>query len=210
MATQTLTPRTPTPQRPGRSRLVGRIRPRMVLVLVAAIVVAVLGAGELAAMLRARSAPLATDTITLSGLTIRIDQVSWVAFDANDPATTDPTAKDGYKMPAQMMPGMPADGEGRLNIGVTLSDQGGSARALNTNGEFFLGGGAGDKTQKLSGDTFGDLRRINPDNAVDGKLFFDLKPPGPKDPPLYLEWRRGGDLARLLLVPGGTASTHHH
>lgn len=189
---------------------VGRLRPRMVLVLVAAVVVAALGAGELATMMRARSAPLATDTITVDGLTIHINTVDWVPFDSDDPALQDPSAANGYKMPAQMMPDMPGEGQARLNLEVTLSDTGEEARALDTDGEFFLGGGQGDQVRPLQGDTFGELRRVNPDNAVNGKLFFDLEPPRRDDPPLYLEWRRGGDTARLLLVPGGTASTHHH
>lgn len=219
MATQTLAPRRPAPSHPARPRrlararawLRSRLRPRMVLILVAALVVTVLGAGELAAMLRARSAPLATDTISLGGLTIQIDSVTWVPFDTGDPTILDPSTAGGYQMPAQMMPGMPADGQGRLNIQVTLSDPGGSARTLNTAGEFRLGGGGkGDAGWKLQGDTFGGLKRVNPGNAVDGKLFFDLQPPTKQDPPLYLRWRRGGDTARLLLVPGGTAATHHH
>ena len=182
----------------------------MVLVLVAALVVAALGAGELAAMMRARSAPLATDTITLDGLTIHINSVGWVSFDSDDPALQDPGAAGGYQMPAQMMPDMPGEGQARLNLEVTLTDPGDVARALDTRNEFFLGGGQGNQSWNLQGDTFGELRRLNPANAVDGKLFFDLQPPQRSDPPLYLEWRRGGDTVRLLLVPGGSASTHHH
>lgn len=183
----------------------------MALVLVAAVVVAVLGAGELAAMLRARSAPLATDTVTVSGMTISIVSVDWVSFDPmQDAPPSDPSAASGYQMPAQMMPDMPGEGEARLNLEVTLSDRGGAAQALNTTGEFSLGGGGSDQNRKLQGDTFGELKRINPGNAVDGKLFFDLKPPAKGNPPLYLTWHRGGDTARLLLVPGGTAVTHHH
>ncbi|HEY9474298.1 MAG TPA: hypothetical protein VIS06_10660 [Mycobacteriales bacterium] len=222
MATQALAsqttaqPRTEPARRPGgwrRPRLPGRpgrLRPRMALVLVAAIVVAALGAAELATMVRARSAPLATDTITLGGLTIQIESVDWVAFDSNDPALQDPSAAGGFKMPAQMMPDMPPDGQARLNVEVTLTDAGEAARALDTKNEFFLGGGQDNQSWKLQGDTFGELRRLNPANAVNGKLFFDLQPPRPSSPPLYLEWRRGGDTVRLLLVPGGNASTHHH
>lgn len=195
------------PQRPTSSR---RARPKFLLVLLAALLVAVVGAGELAAMLRARSAPIATDTATLGGLTIHLNRVEWVSFDSDDPTLMDPSATGGYQMPAQMMPDMPAEGDARLNLEITLEDRTGQARKLDTAGEFSLGGGKGDQSWKLQGDTFGDLGRLNPGNAVDGKLFFDLKAPAKDDPPLYLKWQRGGDTVRILLTPGGKPSEHHH
>jgi hypothetical protein len=209
MAHQTLL-RPTDPVHEGGVRRSRRANPRFLVALVAALLVAVVGAGELAAMLRARSAPIDTNTATLGGLTLHLNKVEWVSFESDDPTLMDPSAAGGYQMPAQMMPDMPAEGDARLNLEVTLEDRTGQARALDVSKEFSLGGGKGDQQWKLQGDTFGELGRLNPGTAADGKLFFDLKAPAKGDPPLYLTWRRGGDTLRILLTPGGTPSEHHH
>lgn len=215
MANQTLVrskraadaPRSASPQ---GQRTALRRNPRFLLVIVIALVVAVVGAGELAAMVRARSEPINGDTATVGGLTIHLERVEWVSFDSDDPTLSDPKASNGYSMPSQMMPDMPTDGNARLNLEVVLDNSTGDGRTLDTDKEFWVGGGKDDKLYKLQGDTFGGLGRVNPGDGVNGKLFFDMPPTGKDDPPLYLEWRRGGDTVRVFITPGGKPSQHSH
>jgi hypothetical protein len=114
----------------------------------------------------------------------------------------------GYQMPAQMMPGAPAEGEARLGVRLTLHNTSKQARQFNPIEEFLLLGGVGDPRAPHS-DTFGRLTRLNPGSAVDGTVYFDTVVPNKDDPPLTLRWVRGGE-EYVLAIPIGDAPSGHH
>lgn len=116
----------------------------------------------------------------------------------------------GFQMPAQMMPGAPTDGEMRLGVPITLTNESGRVREFHPAREFSLVGGHGNATSSLNSDTFGWLARLNPNSAVGGVLYFDVKDPVPGDPPLYLKWARGGSQDRLPVRIAANTQTHSH
>jgi len=108
-----------------------------------------------------------------------------------------------------MMPGMPADGDSRLSVAVTLSNPDNALRQFDVDGEFLLGGGRETIVRPVESDTFNDTGRLGPGSSVDGTLYFDVKSPGPADPPFFLEWRRDGGTAHITIPVAGTAPTAH-
>ena len=145
----------------------------------------------------------APGTVTLSGITTQVSRADWYAMDAH---TMD--QQGGYQMPAQMMPGAPADGEARLGVRLTLHNTSEQARQFNPIEEFLLLGGPGSPRAPHS-DTFGRLTRLNPGSAVDGTVYFDTVVPKLNDPPLTLRWVRGGEEVTLAISIGDAPSGHH-
>jgi hypothetical protein len=179
-------------------------------IVAAAVLVAAVGA---ASSLRARAARApVVETATIGGITATPHVASWVSMhQAMDGRQMDGMHDQrGYRMPAQMMPGAPADGDMRLGVPVTLMNSSGQVREFNLAGEFSLVGGHDDGARPLNSDTFGELTRLHPGSAVDGVLYFDLKPPVPGDPPLYLKWTRAGSHDRLTVRVAGAPSGHAH
>lgn len=159
-------------------------------------------------------------TATIEGLTTTPHQASWMSMD-HAMSGTQPGGmggmggqqggqQGGYQMPAQLMPGAPADGELRLGVPVTLTNESEKVREFDLVKEFSLAGGPGNDTSRLNSDTFGGLTRLNPGSAVDGVLYFDTKNPVPGDPPLYLKWTRGGSQDRLAVRIAADPSAHPH
>jgi hypothetical protein len=163
---------------------------------------ALLGVVGLVGVLRERAAAGATASATLGDLTAAVDQSGWTSMDMGAPTS-------GFQMPAAMMPGMPAAGQERLAVTVTVVNTGAAARPIRPEAEFALraGGSGGRWTPRSS--TFGELPRLAPRSAVTGVLYFDLPPERIADSPAWLEWAHEGTRARIP-VPGAGAAPHAH
>lgn len=208
-------------------------RPGVVALRIAVVGVAVLiAAFGLGSLLPGRQAPArVAGAATIDGLTATPHQASWMSMDhamsGSQPGgmggmgggealqngqddQQGQNGQGGYQMPAQMMPGAPADGELRLGVPVTLANESEKVREFDLVKEFSLAGGPGDDTSRLNSDTFGGLARLNPGSAVDGVLYFDVKSPVPGDPPLYLKWTRGGSQDRLAVRIAAGQPAHPH
>lgn len=190
---------------PAGNRWLGR--GTWVAVAVLALVVAVVGSSLLVRRLAAADAPEA-NTATLGGLTARLGNAGWLSMDGH--MSDD---QGGYQMPAAMMPGAPVGDDMRFGVPLTLVNTGDLGRQFNLVEEFFLRGGTSVEPRPVTADTFGKLLRLSPGSAVDGVLYFDTVVPGATDPPLFLEWQRGGDTVRLAiprLTGGGQVPGHGH
>jgi hypothetical protein len=146
---------------------------------------------------RLSAEPVATGTsASLEGVTTEVHEAAWVAFDMGHVMD----GQGGFMMPDQMMPDAPSGDEVRLGVTVTLQNTDGTTRGFNVIDEFTIIGGLEPEPRVVSADTIGDFSRLGPGAAVDGTLYFDIAVPGAGDPPLYLQWTRGGDTA-LIEVP---------
>lgn len=165
-----------------------------------------LAAGGTGLLVHRRSAAPADHTASLGGLSVRLGDAGWLSMDHSA------DNQGGYQMPAQMMPGAPVGDEMRFGVPLTLINTSGQLRRFNLAQEFFLGGGRIDKPRSPHSDTIGLLTRLSPGSAVDGVVYFDTVVPAVGDPPLYLEWRRDGDLTRLAipLMEGGAGDHNGH
>lgn len=175
-----------------------------VAVAVLALAAAVLGVGRLmAASGHAEAAPPA-GSATISELTAQVTGAEWAEMD-HDMATDAP----GYQMPPAMMPGMPTGDDQRLSIAITVLNTGDETRPILAGKEFVLHGKNGQQWSAHS-DTFGDLPRLAPHNAVSGIIFFDLPPAGLTDSPVWLEWSHQGRAVRLTIPLTGVAAMPEH
>jgi hypothetical protein len=169
-----------------------------------AVLVAVAGIGMWIRDQRAVAA-VPVRTAALGGLTATTAQAGWVSMEDHDMGD-----KDGYQMPAQMMPGAPEGDDMRLGVKLTLTNTGNEVRRFDLAAEFSLGGGRTGGSRPPHSDTFGGLPRLAPGSRVDGVLYFDTKVPGSSDPPLYLTWQRDHGEQRLVIDLGGAKTPDHH
>lgn len=135
-------------------------------------------------------------------LRAEVGEATWLGMD-HDMSTT----ASGYQMPPAMMPGMPATGEDRLSIALTLVNTGGRTLPIDPAGEFTLHAGPGQPDKPLYGTTFGELPRLGAGSAVAGTLMFDL-PPADLAAAAWIAWDHDGSHTRLA-VPE-PASPHAH
>lgn len=149
----------------------------------------------------ARPAP-PTPVVTAGELRAEVGKVTWLGMDHDMSATA-----SGYQMPPAMMPGMPATGEDRLSITLTLANTGNGTQPIDPAGEFTLYPGPGHPGKPLYGTTFGELPRLGGGSAVTGTLLFDL-PPAELAATGWIEWDHDGSHSRLT-VPE-PASPHAH
>lgn len=175
-----------------------------VAVAVLALAAAVLGAGRLMATSGGGETAPPAGSVTISELTTQVTSAAWAEMD-HDMSTDAP----GYQMPPAMMPGMPTGDDQRLSITVTVVNTGDETRPLRAGKELVLHGKNGQQWAPHS-DTFGDLPRLAPHNAVTGVIFFDLPPAGLTDSPVWLEWSHQGRTARLTIPLAGVATTPEH
>jgi hypothetical protein len=144
------------------------------------------------------------DSATLDGLSAAPGTVIWAAMQEDQSMG----ATGGYQMPPQMMPGMPTGDTMRLGVNMTLANTGSTVQTFDLNSEFFVGGGKIGPPRPLQVDSFGGLPRLNGESVVRGVLYFDIKPPAPGDPPLYVLWKRAGQQRRLTIhVPAAMQMT---
>jgi Domain of unknown function (DUF4352) len=130
-------------------------------------------------------------TARLGDLTATADTATWVDMDHDMGMDA-----SGYPMPPAMMPGMPETGEQRLAVTVTVVNTGSQTRPLRVREEFALRADEPGDRWTTHSDSFGDLPRIAPGNAVRGVLFFDLPPHSP----VWLEWHHEGVVTGLALA----------
>jgi hypothetical protein len=162
----------------------------------AAITVAFFGVREFVSTTGESSAEVSA-SVNLSGLTASVGAADWVMMD-HDMTSTAP----GYQMPPAMMPGMPAEGDQRLAVTVTVVNTTGETRPLRPGKEFLLRTESAEEPLPPHSDTFGELPRLAPGSAVSGVLYFDLPPHSPA----WIEWKHEGATARLAI--GGVAPPH--
>jgi hypothetical protein len=137
---------------------------------------------------------------SLNGLTASIGAADWVMMD-HDMSSTAP----GYQMPPAMMPGMPAEGQQRLAVTVTVVNTTGETRPLRPGKEFLLRTESAEEPLVVHSDTFGELPRLAPGSAVSGVLYFDLPPHSPT----WIEWTHEGATARLAIGVAPPHSNHN-
>lgn len=177
-------------------------RLRTVVIVAAASAVAAVGVVRLAV---ADDPLTASDQVTVDSLTVRVARAERTAMD-HDMSS----GATGYQMPPAMMPGMPEDGDQRLAISVAVTNTSAGTRLLRPGEEFALRAGEGDKRWEPRSDTFGDLPRLAPHNAVTGILYFDLPIVELDDSLIWLEWTHDGTTSRLTIpVEGASAPPSH-
>jgi hypothetical protein len=178
-------------------------RMRIAIVVLAASAVATIGVVRLAALPDAHSA--AATQASVDSLTARVTAAGWTTMD-HDMSGDAP----GYQMPPAMMPGMPENGDQRLAVSVTVVNTSDETRPLRPGKEFTLRGGKDGRQWAPHSDTFGDLPRLAPRNAVNGILFFDLPPAEMTDSPAWIEWTHGDTANRLTIPMDGVSSGPGH
>jgi hypothetical protein len=179
-----------------------------VVIVAAALAIAVSGVLVVVDQRGARHEP-ASANASLGGLTAAVGTAAWAMADHVMPVPGGDGqggGQPGYQMPPQMMPGMPTGDDVRLSVPLTLENTSGAARRFDLATEFLLRGGREAEPRTPQADTFGELNRLGPGSAVNGVLYFDAEAPAANDPPLYLEWSRDGETARITV---SLDATHH-
>ncbi|HVQ93678.1 MAG TPA: hypothetical protein VMU51_21755 [Mycobacteriales bacterium] len=177
-------------------------------------VVAVVGLVQAGLISRGAAAGPAEPQAGLDGLQAAVTGAQWLDHAHADPipasgngtaaAVGDPA---GYQMPAQMMPGMPAEGQTRLLVRMNLANDNDAARAVDPAVEFVLRDERGGHWP-AEGDTFGGFTRLNPRNGVTGGVFFDVPNERVAQQGWVLEWTRDGRTTRLAVSLGTPAHSH--
>jgi hypothetical protein len=177
-------------------------RSRIILVVLAAVAVTVFGVVRLIAALGAPGE--ITAVAEADGLKAQVTTASWSKMDM--------ASQPGFQMPAGMMPGMPDQGKSRLVVSISVTNTSPDTRPLHASDEFALLTGDGDERWAAHSDTFGELPRLAPRNAVNGTLFFDLPAADLTDSPVWVEWKHGATTSRLSVPMSGaeTGSNHEH
>lgn len=195
---------------------IGRRRPRapgggaaspvvIVIVVLAAMAVTGLGVSRLIFGGHAPEAAAASPTASIAGMTAQVTKVEWIGMD-HDMSPDSP----GYQMPPAMMPGMPTGDDQRLSVAVTLVNTSDETRPMQAAKEFVLRTGKNGKQWSPHSDTFGELPRLAPHNAVTGVIFFDLPPAEFTESPQWIEWTHGGTAARLGMPLDGAIVPPEH
>jgi hypothetical protein len=189
----------------ARSRGIG-----IAALLVVSAVVAVFGLVQAGLISRGGAVAGPPDTHAgLDGLRAAVTGAQWVQADHDDPTIKDGSGNSatGYQMPAQMMPGMPAEGQSRLLVKLDLANHAADAKLLDAPTEFVLRDERGDR-YPAQGDTFGGFTRLNPSNGVTGGVYFDVPTDGAASRTWQLEWIRHGHTVRLAVTATGTVHAH--
>jgi hypothetical protein len=175
---------------------------RVVIVVVAAFGAGIIGVTRLTAT---PDSPATTEQATVDNMIAQVTAADWTNME-HDMAKDAP----GYTMPPAMMPGMPEDGDQRLAITVTVVNTSDGTRPFRPDEEFTLRAGGAGEVRTSHSDTFGDLPRLAPHNAVKGILFFDLPPEELTDSPVWLEWTHGDATHRLIIPMDGVSAPPNH
>jgi hypothetical protein len=179
---------------PVKARIAG------LLLMLATLAAAAIGVGAMAA---GTGAAPAASTGRVGRLTASVGDAGWLGMD-HDMSTT----ASGYQMPPAMMPGMPAAGDDRLSVAVTLVNTGPDTVILHPVDEFTLHAGPAATKVAAYGGTFGELPRLGPGAAVSGSLFFDLPPSQLDSAGAWLDWSRDGGSVRLS-IPDAAMHMQH-
>jgi hypothetical protein len=174
---------------------------RTVITVLAATAIATIGVVRVVA---SPETPDVAKKATVDSLTASVTVASWTDMD-HDMDSDAP----GYQMPPAMMPGMPEGDDQRLAVSVSVVNTSDQTRLMRPGEEFVL------RAEKKGGrwsphsDTFGDLPRLAPHNAVAGILFFDL-PPADLTGTAWLEWAHDGTTSRLIIPLDGVTAPKGH
>lgn len=179
------------------------IRIRIVILVLAALAMAAFGIVRLVDSLRPELQ--ATAVGHLDNLNVEVTTAGWVDMDHDMSANA-----KGYQMPPQMMPGMPEQGKERLAVSVTVTNTGNDTRPVKPIDEFALHATKDGQLITPHSDSFGELPRLAPHNAVKGVLFFDLPPGDMVDSATWLEWQHAGTRARISVPMNGSGPAHQH
>lgn len=174
-----------------------------VLVVLVALAVATIGVVRLVASPDGH--PVTDSQASVDSLTAQVTAAGWTTMD-HDMSGDAP----GYQMPPAMMPGMPENGDQRLAVSVTVVNTSDDTRPLRPGKEFALHVGAEGRQVAAHSDTFGDLPRLAPGNAINGILFFDLPPDDLAGSPAWLEWTHGNAANRLTIPLDGVGDHSHN
>ncbi|HKT04377.1 MAG TPA: hypothetical protein VJT31_33040 [Rugosimonospora sp.] len=179
-------------------------RHRAVTVLTAlALVFSSLGLVQFALLVRDRPLPQAEASANLDGLNASVSDAGWLSMDM--PQT------GGYQMPPAMNPGMPAAGDERLAITVTVLNTTGTTGSLHAAQEFTVRTAKDGKTWTPISNTFGDLPRLAAGNGVSGLLYYDLPSADISgQDPIWVDWSRPSGTRALEIPLPGQAPAHAH
>jgi uncharacterized protein YdeI (BOF family) len=152
------------------------------------------------------------DEVALSNLTLAVDQMNWVDHqhdpneDANSvtllpadpnytPPPVDTTASTGFAMPRAMMPGIPAEGQQRLRVELTLHNTGTGLKEIKP-ADFMVEDANGKVFVPLANSTFRS-QKLTPDQRIGAILFIDVDEDA-KSP--LLIWRHDGAQVTLAIT----------
>jgi hypothetical protein len=173
------------------------------LIAVTAIAFGSAGIAQFALLVGDRPAVNLVPSASLDGLTAAVNEAGWLNMDM--PQT------GGYQMPAGMMPGMPAAGDGRLALTVTVVNTTSDTRPLRATDEFSVRTAHDGKRWTAVSASFGDLPRLAPGNGVTGMLYFDLPATDFAGPgTAWVEWHHLGATSALEIPLVGAAPAHSH
>lgn len=178
--------------------------PHLRIVIVSAAAVAVTATGVVRLAVTPDTPAQVTGQATVDSLTAQVTTADWTEMD-HDMSGDAP----GYQMPPAMMPGMPEQGDQRLAVSVTVVNSSEETRPLRPGKEFTLRAENGGRWTAHS-DTFGELPRLAPQNAIRGILFFDLPPAELTKSPVWLEWTHGDTASRLIIPVDGVRVPPNH
>jgi hypothetical protein len=180
------------------------------LLVVGASVLALAGLGQLVLGWLPIGKPAAASpepvAVAADGVAANVREARWIAHDHNAETGTGP----GYQMPLSMMPGMPADGQTRFAISVTVTNTEGAGRAIDPAGEFTLRDAATEESWQPSADTFDGLSRLAAGNAADGVLFFDVPESDQGQRRFFVDWKHARERMRLAVQSGQDSAPHSH
>ncbi|MGA9277716.1 MAG: hypothetical protein WBV89_12195 [Ilumatobacter sp.] len=103
----------------------------------------------------------------------------------------------GFQMPGSMMPGTPDEGSQRLQINVSLTNQGNTTSVVEP-ADFVLVGANDATWDPLEGGTFVPME-VPPAHAFSTVLAFDV-PSAEINEDLYVEWTSSGQKTRLAIA----------
>lgn len=162
-----------------------------------------LGCVQMLSVIVDRPVPHTAVSASLGGLSAAVTDAGWLGMDM--PAT------DGYQMPQAMNPGMPAQGDERLALTITVVNTTGNTGSLHMTQEFSVRTAADGKRWTPVSGTFGDLPRLAPGNGVTGILYFDLPTTDVSGTAaVWLDWSRRGGSKALTIPLAGLAPEHSH
>lgn len=164
----------------------------------AALAAGLLGIALAISLLRAHSSEItfvvSGEPAQAGGLSLSLEATEWLRHDM------EPTS---FPMPASMMTGMPAEGQQRLHVEMTLGNADDRSLAY-TPGEFRLLSAGGTSWAPV-GASFAE-GSLRPGQAMNGGVFFDV-PEGETE--LHLVWSRGGEEVHIPVAAGTPAHSEH-
>jgi hypothetical protein len=178
---------------------------KLLAVVIATVASAVTAVGIVRIVITPDAPATAVVEATVDSLTARVAAAGWTAMDHDMSGSA-----TGYQMPPAMMPGMPEGDDQRLSVSVTVVNTSDETRLLRPGEEFALRAGKESEPVAPHSDTFGDLPRLAPHNAVTGILFFDLPPAELIGTPAWIEWTHGDTANRLTIPMDGASAPPSH